>query len=301
MTEDREEAVAHAARCERVVIEEFLDGPEVSLFAITDGTHRLPAPAGPGLQADLRRRRGTQHRWHGRLHAAAVGRPSWSPRCSSGCCSRPSTRWRGAARPSPGLLYAGLALTSRGMRVVEFNARFGDPETQPLLALLDSPARRPAQGSRRRHPGRRTAARVEGRRRRRRGDGQRRLPRVLPQGRRDRRHRDAGRRARRRRHPRRHRHPRRRPGHRRRPGPGRHRGRAPTSPTPAPRPTRASPRSASTAPSGAPTSPRPRRPLQGGPARRFTRSTVCGLRRRITRWVGLRSPHASMPDVGGPS
>ena len=68
------------------------------------------------------------------------GRPTaWSTRCCATCCSRPSTSWPAAARPSPGLLYAGLALTSRGMRVIEFNARFGDPETQPLLALLDSP------------------------------------------------------------------------------------------------------------------------------------------------------------------
>ena len=63
---------------------------------------RLPAPAGPGLQADLRRRRGPEHRRHGRLHAAARGRrTTWSPRSSSACCSRPSTRWPAAAPPSP--------------------------------------------------------------------------------------------------------------------------------------------------------------------------------------------------------
>ena len=46
--------------------------------------------------------------------------------------------------PFSGLLYAGLALTARGIRVIEFNARFGDPETQPLMTLLDSPAGRAA-------------------------------------------------------------------------------------------------------------------------------------------------------------
>ena len=60
--------------------------------------------------------------------------------------------------PFSGLLYAGLALTSRGVRVIEFNARFGDPETQPLLALLESPLGAAAHGRGHRHAGRRTAA-----------------------------------------------------------------------------------------------------------------------------------------------
>ncbi len=101
VTTDRAAAVAHAASCGRVVVEEYLDGPEVSLFGICDGSHRRPDAAGPGLQADLRRRRRPQHRWHGRLHPAAVGagRPGRA-RCSATCSSRPSTRWRGAARRS---------------------------------------------------------------------------------------------------------------------------------------------------------------------------------------------------------
>ena len=73
VTADRAEALAHAAACDRVVIEEFLDGPEVSLFAVCDGTTAYAAPARPGLQADLRRRPRPQHRRHGRLLAAAVG------------------------------------------------------------------------------------------------------------------------------------------------------------------------------------------------------------------------------------
>ena len=133
--------MTHAAACERVVVEEYLDGPEVSLFAITDGTNRLPYAAGPGLQAGLRRRRGpntggmgayTPLPWApdvGRRGAATVLQPTVDELARRGM-------------PFKGLLYAGLALTSRGVRVVEFNARFGDPETQPLLALLDSPLAR---------------------------------------------------------------------------------------------------------------------------------------------------------------
>ena len=73
VTSDRREAVDHALRCGRVVIEEFLDGPEVSLFGITDGRTVRAFAAGAGLQACRRRRYRAEHRRHGRVHPVAVG------------------------------------------------------------------------------------------------------------------------------------------------------------------------------------------------------------------------------------
>jgi phosphoribosylamine--glycine ligase len=139
VTDDRAEALAHAAACERVVIEEFLDGPEVSLFALTDGVTVYPlqpaqdfkrifdGDAGPntgGMGAY------TPLPWAPEDLVAEVLRDVLQPTVDE--MARRGT-------PFAGLLYAGLALTSRGTRVIEFNARFGDPETQPLMALLDSP------------------------------------------------------------------------------------------------------------------------------------------------------------------
>ncbi len=139
VTSDRAEAVRHATDCGAVVIEEFLDGPEVSVFALADGQGAvalLPAQdykraydgnAGPNTggmgaytplpwaPADLAEQT-----------LATVVQPTLAELARRGT-------------PFTGLLYAGLSLTSHGIRVVEFNARFGDPEAQVVLDRLEIP------------------------------------------------------------------------------------------------------------------------------------------------------------------
>ncbi len=142
VTDDRDAALAHAAACERVVIEEFLDGPEVSLFAVTDGVTVLPL-----LPAQDAKRVGDGDTGANTGGMGAYTPLPWAPddlvEMVMQRVLQPTVREM-ARRGTPfaGLLYAGLALTERGVRVVEFNARFGDPETQPLLAMLVSPLAR---------------------------------------------------------------------------------------------------------------------------------------------------------------
>ncbi len=139
VTLDRQEAADHAAGCERVVIEEFLDGPEVSLFAITDGTTVYPLQPAQDFK-----RIGDGDEGPNTGGMGAYTPLPWAPAdlvAEVLATVLQPTVDEMAARGTPfaGLLYAGLALTEHGTRVVEFNARFGDPETQPLMALLDSP------------------------------------------------------------------------------------------------------------------------------------------------------------------
>ena len=139
VTDDRQEALDHALSCDRVVIEEFLDGPEVSLFAITDGSTVLPLQPAQDFKRALDGDEGPNTGGMG-----AYTPLPWAPDDLVAEVTRRvlvPTVEEMARRGTPfsGLLYAGLALTSRGVRVIEFNARFGDPETQALLAMLRTP------------------------------------------------------------------------------------------------------------------------------------------------------------------
>lgn len=139
VTDDRDAALAHALETLPVVVEEYLDGPEVSLFAITDGVTAVPL-----LPAQDFKRVGDGDAGPNTGGMGAYTPLPWAPEgLTEAIMSRvvEPTIAEMARRGTPfvGLLYAGLALTSRGLRVVEFNARFGDPETQAVLSLLDSP------------------------------------------------------------------------------------------------------------------------------------------------------------------
>ena len=139
VTDDRDVALAHAATCERVVIEEFLDGPEVSLFAICDGETVYPLQPAQDFKRVGDGDTGP--------NTGGMGAYTPLPWAADGLVEDVTKRVlqptvdelarRGT--PFQGLLYAGLALTERGIKVIEFNARFGDPEIQAIVTLLDAP------------------------------------------------------------------------------------------------------------------------------------------------------------------
>ena len=133
VTDDRDAARAHGlgvlAAGGAVLVEEYLDGPEVSLFAVTDGTTVLPlVPA----QDHKRRDDGDGGPNTGGMGAYAP--LPWAPpglveEVLATVLQPTVAEMARRGETFSGLLYAGLALTSRGVRVVEFNARFGDPVT----------------------------------------------------------------------------------------------------------------------------------------------------------------------------
>jgi phosphoribosylamine--glycine ligase len=144
VTNDRAEALEHARAClakegGRVVIEEYLEGPEASLFCICDGTTVVPL----SLAQDFKRV-GDDDRGPNTGGMGAYSPLDWAP---ASLVDEVVTRvaqptideMRRRGTPFTGVLYVGLALTAKGPRVIEFNARFGDPETQVVLARLETP------------------------------------------------------------------------------------------------------------------------------------------------------------------
>jgi phosphoribosylamine---glycine ligase len=139
VTDDLAAALAHAQSAGKVIIEEFLDGPEVSLFALADGMTALPL-----LPAQDFKRAGDGGTGPNTGGMGAYAPLPWAPPDLTGqvmgTVIQPALNaLRRQGTPYRGLLYAGLCLTRQGPRVVEFNARFGDPETQVVLDRLASP------------------------------------------------------------------------------------------------------------------------------------------------------------------
>ena len=141
---DLAEAVAFArdalaAPGARIVVEDYLDGPEVSLFAVTDGETVVPLLPAQDFKRAYDDDAGPNTGGMG-AYAPLPWLPDGTVEAIHAAVLQPvvdELRRRGT--PFAGLLYAGLAMTARGPQVIEFNCRFGDPETQVVLGLLETP------------------------------------------------------------------------------------------------------------------------------------------------------------------
>jgi phosphoribosylamine--glycine ligase len=143
VTSDKQAALDHAntflTQGMEILVEEFLDGEEVSLFFLADGSSVLPLSPAQDFKRAYDNDEGP--------NTGGMGAYSPLPWLPKGFVEEVQTRValptvRELARlgtPFVGLLYCGLIVTSKGIRVIEFNARFGDPETQVVLRRLTTP------------------------------------------------------------------------------------------------------------------------------------------------------------------
>ena len=139
VTNDRDAALKHALACDRVVIEEYLDGPEISLFGISDGRNILAMEPAQDFKRAYDGDEGPNTGGMG-----AYSPLPWAPdeiveETYEKVLAPMIAEMAARGTPFVGLLYAGLALTKNGLKVIEFNARFGDPETQVLIPRLETP------------------------------------------------------------------------------------------------------------------------------------------------------------------
>ena len=121
-----------------VLVEEFMEGEELSVFAITDGTHVLPMLPAQDHKRLLAGDRGPNTGGMGAYAPVSIATPELMELVTSEILLPTLSALREHGRPFAGLLFAGVMVTTAGPQVVEFNCRFGDPETQAILPLLRS-------------------------------------------------------------------------------------------------------------------------------------------------------------------
>jgi phosphoribosylamine--glycine ligase len=144
VTSDRDAALAHAAAAlakpgGRVVVEEYLDGPEVSLFCLSDGRTVVPLAPAQDFKRVADDDEGPNTGGMGAYSPLDWAPPGLVEDVLERVARPTVVELARRGTPFVGVLYCGLALTSRGVRVIEFNVRFGDPETQVVLARLATP------------------------------------------------------------------------------------------------------------------------------------------------------------------
>jgi phosphoribosylamine--glycine ligase len=140
VTNDRSAALDHAAKFmhQGVLVEEFLDGQEVSLFFVSDGKTVLPLTPAQDFKRAFNNDAGPNTGGMGSYSPLNWLPEGFVAEVQSKVAEPTVRELARVGSPFIGLLYCGLIVTDRGIRVIEFNARFGDPETQVVLGRLES-------------------------------------------------------------------------------------------------------------------------------------------------------------------
>ncbi len=142
VTEDRQAAIDHASyylQDGTVVVEEFLDGQEVSLFFLSDGTTVVPLAPAQDYKRAFDHDEGPNTGGMGAYSPLPWLEDDFVHTVTTTVAQPTIDELSHRKLPFIGLLYCGLIITSSGVKVIEFNARFGDPETQVVLARLSTP------------------------------------------------------------------------------------------------------------------------------------------------------------------
>ena len=122
----------------RIVVEECMTGPEVTVLAFCDGEHLSPMPSSQDHKRAYDGNQGPNTGGMGAISPSPNYTPQVAQRCMEEIFLPTLAALKAEGRPFKGVLYFGLMITPDGPKVVEYNARFGDPECQAVLSLLES-------------------------------------------------------------------------------------------------------------------------------------------------------------------